>query len=170
MCDSKTQGVYVTTLTQSLKEKQFTISWKGACAELRALTIVSEGEMWCNGFPLQHNVKDDFTQSIYSPLCSYSSECHRNKEVKNYLLNVAVEGTVSVIMGLAAASAKYQRKETTSSEREVISLSSSLYARKGFLLSGKERPVYVDKSVRFKVEGIEIGLEEILIVTTEVER
>ena len=105
---------------------------------------------------MQHNVKDDFTQSIYSPLCSYSSECHRNKEVKNYLLNVVFEGTVSVIMGLTAASAKYQRKETTSSE--VISLSSSLYARKGFLLSGKERPVYVDKGVRFQVEGIEIGL------------
>ena len=29
---------------------------------------------------------------------------------------------------------------------------------------------YVDQGVRFKVEGKEIGLEEILIVTTEVER
>ena len=52
-----------------------------------------------------------------------SSERHENKEVKNYLLNVAVKSTVSVLIGLAAASAEYQIGETTSSEKEIISFS-----------------------------------------------
>ena len=131
--------------------------------------LLYKRKMWCDEVPLQDEVKN-FTKFIYSPLYSYSSEFHRSTEVKNYLLNVAVKGTVSVLMGLASASAEYQRKETTSSEREVISLSSSLYARKGFLVSSKEGPTYVDQDVRFKVEGMELGLEDILIVTTEVER
>lgn len=86
-------------------------------------------------------------------------------------MNVAVNGKVSVLMGLAAASAKYQRKERTSSEQEVISLTSSVYARKGFLISDKKlTPTYVDKGMIFNVDGVEIGMEEILIVTTEIER
>ena len=130
----------------------------------------SSGVMWCDGVPLQFEAKDDFKQFIYSPLCSYSSDYHRNKEVKNYLLNVAVNGTVSVLKGLAAASIRYQRREETTTDREMISLSSSVYARKGFLVSEKERPAYYDKGIKFEIEGLEIGLEEILIVTTEVER
>ena len=90
--------------------------------------------------------------------------------MKNYLLNVAVNGTVSVLKGLAAASIRYQRREETTTDREMISLSSSVYARKGFLVSEKERPAYYDKGIKFEIEGLEIGLEEILIVTTEVER
>ena len=73
-------------------------------------------------------------------------------------------------MGLASASAEYQRSETTASEKEIISLSSSVYARKGFLVSDSERPTYSDGRMRFDVEGIELGLEEILIVSMEVER
>ncbi|KAL9985833.1 hypothetical protein ACROYT_G008281 [Oculina patagonica] len=99
-----------------------------------------------------------------------STECHRRGEVRDYLLKVAVSGEVSVLGGIAAASAKYQRKERTSNEREIMSLSSSVYTRKGFFVSDKETPSYVDNGMSFKVEGIEIGLEEILIVTTEVER
>ena len=40
------------------------------------------------------------------------------------------------------------------------------------LLSGPPylHSVYYDKDIKFKIEGLEIGLEEILIVTTEVER
>ena len=86
------------------------------------------------------------------------------------MLNVAVKGTVSDLMGLASALAEYQRCETTASEKEIISLSSSVYARKGFLVSDSERPTYVDGGMRFDVEGIELGLEEILIVSMEVER
>ena len=126
--------------------------------------------MWCDGVPLQFEAKDDFKQFIYSPLFSYSSDYHRNKEVKNYLLNVAVNGTVSVLKGLAAASIRYQRREETTTDREMISLSSSVYARKGFLVCEKERAAYYDKGIKFEIEGLEIGLEEILIVTTEVER
>lgn len=125
-------------------------------------------KMFCNEVALQHDGK--FNQFRFSPLCLFSSECHRRGEVRDYLLNVAVSGTVSVLGGIAAASAKYQREENASSEREVISLSSSVYTRKGFLVSGKETPTYVDNHDGFTVEGIEIGLEEILIVTTEVER
>lgn len=101
------------------------------------------GMMLCNKATLQDKIKK-FTKFIDSPLCCYSSESHINKEVKNYLLNVAVKGTVSDLMGLASALAEYQRCETTASEKEIISLSSSVYARKGFLVSDSERPTYVD--------------------------
>ena len=134
--------------------------------------LVSESsrEMWCDTVPLQFEAKEDFKQFTYSPLCSYSSDYHRNKEVKNYLLNVAVSGTASVLKGLAAASIRYQQREEATNDREIISLSSSVYARKGFLVCGKEGLAYYDKGMKFKMEGLEIGLEEILIVTTEVER
>lgn len=79
-----------------------------------------------------------FNQFIFSPLCSFSSKCHRRGEVKDYLLKVAVSGEVSVLEGIAAATAKYQRKEKTSGELEVISLSSSVFTRKGFLVSDKK--------------------------------
>ena len=111
-----------------------------------------------------------FTQFIFSPLCSFSSEVHRSGKVKDYLLKVGVTGEVSVLAGIAASSVKCQQKEKKSNEWEVISLSSSVYTRKGFLVSDKETLICVDKGMRFNVEGIEIGLEEILIVTTEVER
>ena len=88
--------------------------------------------MLCNENTLQDKIKT-FTKFIDSPLCCYSSESHINKEVKNYLLNVAVKGTVSVPMGLASASAEYHRSETTASEKEIISLSSSVLHEKVFL-------------------------------------
>ena len=85
-------------------------------------------------------------------------------------MNLEAEGKVSVLMGLAEASAKYQHKEESSTKREVISLSCSVYARKGFLLPDKETPTYSDKGMSFSVDGIEIGMEDILIVTMEHER
>ena len=94
--------------------------------------------MWCDGVPLQFEAKGDFKQFTYSPFCSYSPDYHRNKEVKNYLLNVAVGGAASVLKGLAATSIRYQQREETTNDREIISLSSSVYARKGFLVCGKE--------------------------------
>ena len=85
-------------------------------------------------------------------------------------MNLEVEGKVSVLMGLAEASAKYQHKDESSTKREVISLSCSVYARKGFFIPDKERPTYTDKGMDFTVEGMEIGLEDVLIVTTEYQR
>ena len=41
-------------------------------------------------------------------------------------MNLEVEGKVSVLMGLAEASANYQHKDESSTNREVISLSSVL--------------------------------------------
>ena len=126
--------------------------------------------MWCDGVPLQFEAMGVFKQFTYSPLCSYSSDYHRNKEVKNYLLKVAVRGTASVLKGLAADSVRYQQRKETTSDREIISLSSSVYAGKGNLLCGKEGLAYYDKGMKWKMEGLEIGLEEILIVKTEVEK
>ena len=118
------------------------------------------------------NVTMGSSPSLFSllSLCSFSPEVHRSGKVKDYLLKVGVTGEVSVLAGIAASSVKCQQKEKKSNEREVISLSSSVYTRKGFLVSDKETLICVDKGMRFNVEGIEIGLEEILIVTTEVER
>ena len=125
--------------------------------------------MWRNEVVLQYE-DGKFNQSIFSPLCSCSLECHRRGEVRDYLLEVAVSGSVSVLVGIATASVKYQRKEREFSVREIISLSSSNYTRKGFLVRNEETPSYVDNGISFNVEGIEIGLEEVVIVTTEVER
>ena len=111
-----------------------------------------------------------FKQFIHNPFCSYSSSCYQGSEINDYLMNVQVEGKISVLAGLAQASAKYHRKEETSTKREVVSLTASLYARKGFLVADTEKPTYLDKGVAFNVDGIEIGMEEILIVTTEFER
>ena len=72
-------------------------------------------------------------------------------------------------MGLAAASAKYGHHEETSS-KQVISLSSSVFARKGFLSASKETVLCSEKGMSFYVDGIEIGMEEILIVSMAHER
>ncbi|KAL9985827.1 hypothetical protein ACROYT_G008275 [Oculina patagonica] len=114
--------------------------------------------------------KKNFPHFVSSPLCSYSSSRHQGREVKDYVMNLEVEGKVSVLMGLAEASAKYQHKDESSTRRELMSLSCSVYARKGYRLPGKETPTYSDKGMNFSVEGIEIGMEDILIVTTEHER
>lgn len=45
-----------------------------------------------------------------------------------------------------------------------------VYVWKGFFVCEKERLVYYDKGIKFEIEGLEIGLEEILIVIMEVER
>ena len=95
-----------------------------------------------------------FAQFIFSPSCSSV---------------IRISGEVSLLAGISAASVKYQRKEKKSSEREGISLSSSVYRRKGFLVSDEESLICVDKGMSLNVEGIEIGQEEILIVSTEVE-
>lgn len=125
--------------------------------------------MWIDEIPLQFE-DGHFTKFLYSPMCYLSSHYHRNGQIKDYLTKTAVEDTVSVLMVLATASAKFQRKQATSIEREVVSFSSSAYVRQGFLVSDKETQTFVDKGVRFHVEGIELGLEEILIVTTEIVR
>ena len=111
--------------------------------------------------------KKKFTKFISSPLCSYSSRRHRSNGLKNYVTNLEVEGKIDVLMGLASASVKYRREDETSRKREVIYLSSSVYARKGFLVAYKETPKYTDRGIDFNVEGIEIGMEDILIVTAE---
>lgn len=72
-------------------------------------------------------------------------------------------------MALASTSAKYQREYSTSSRQEIISLSSSVYAWKGFLVRDKY-PTMLRKKADINAEGVEIGLEEILLVTTEVKR
>lgn len=123
--------------------------------------------------PLGNAVKFDgknFTHFISSPLCSYSSSRHRSGEIKDYVMNLEVEGKVSVLMGLAEASARYQHKDESSTKREVISLSCSVYARKGFLIPDRETPTHSDKGLKFNVERIEIGMEDILIVTAVYER
>lgn len=73
-------------------------------------------------------------------------------------------------MGLAAASAKYGHHEETSSKQEVISLSSSVFARKGLLSPSKETVLCSDKGMSFYVDSIEIGMEDILIVSLAHER
>lgn len=114
--------------------------------------------------------KKNFPYFVSSPLCSYSSSRHQGREVKDYVMNLEVEGKVSVLMGLAKASAKYQHKDESSTRREVMSLSCSVYALKGYRLPGKETSTFSDRGINFSVEGIEIGMEDILIVTTEYER
>ena len=106
---------------------------------------------------------------ISSPFCSYSSRCHRKNELNNYLLSVEVEGKVSVLMGLASASAKYRHKEESSIKREVFSLSLSVYARKGYLVPEAHTKIS-DQGVDFDVEAMEIGMDDVLIVTSEHER
>ena len=63
-----------------------------------------------------------FDKFIGLPLYFFSSERHRKSEVNDYLQSLEVEGKVSILMGLAAASAKYGHHEETSSKQEVISL------------------------------------------------
>lgn len=123
--------------------------------------------------PLGNAVKFDgknFTHFISSPLCSYSSSRHRSGEIKDYVMNLEVDGKVSVLMGLAEALARYQHKDESSTKREVISLSCSVYARKGFLIPDRETPTHSDKGLKFNVERVEIGMEDILIVTAVYER
>ena len=107
---------------------------------------------------------------ISSPFCSYSSRYHRKNELNNYLLSVEVEGKVSALMGLASASAKYRHKEESSIKREVFSLSLSVYARKGYLVPEAHTKISDQGGVDFDVEAREIGMEDILIVTSEHER
>lgn len=118
--------------------------------------------------PLSH--ENRFTKFISSPLCSYSTRRHQIDEVKNYVMSLEVEGKADVLMGLASASLNYGQKDMSSSKRQVISLSSSVYARKGFLVPSKKVPKYIDNGVNFNVQGMEIGMEDILIVTSEYER
>ena len=126
--------------------------------------------MWTK-VPLELQTDEkQFTRFISSPLCSYSSRCHQNSEVNNYVMSLEVEGKVDILMGLASASVKYRHRDESSSKREVMSLSSSVYARKGFLIPFNGSLKYPDKGVDFNVEGMEIGMEDILIVTSEYER
>lgn len=111
-----------------------------------------------------------FSEFLWFPMCFYSSKRHHMSEVKNYLKSLEVKGKVSVLMGIGSVSAKYNRRKESSSKQEMISLSCSIYARKGFLLNAKRPVMYSDKGMDFNVEGIEIGTEEILIVTMEYER
>jgi len=123
------------------------------------------GKMWTPRNIKQQCDNEKFDKFIGSPLYSFSSERHRKSEVNDYLQSLEVEGKVSVLMGLAAASAKYGHHEETSSKQEVISLSSSVFARKGFLSASKETVLCSDKGMSFYVDSIEIGMEEILIVS-----
>lgn len=112
----------------------------------------------------------NFTHFISSPLCSYSSSRHRSSEIEDYVKNLEVEGKVSVFKGLAEASARYQLKDQSSSQREVISLSCSVYARKGFLTPDGETSTHSDRGPKSNFQRIEIGMEDILIVTAVYER
>ena len=85
-------------------------------------------------------------------------------------MNLEVQGKVDILMGLASASMKYRHRDESSSKRELMSLSSAVFARKGFLFPSKGSLKYSDKGMDFNVEGIEIGMEDILIVTSEYER
>ena len=126
--------------------------------------------MWApHSIELQCNDKK-FSDFVSFPLCSFSSKCYHETEVRHYLKSLEVKGKVSVLMGLASASANYSCHDETSSDRELKSLSCSIYARKGFLVPGKELVEYSDKGMNFNLESIEIGLEEILIVSMEYER
>ena len=84
-------------------------------------------------------------------------------------LSVEVEGKVSVLKDLSSASAKYHHKAESSIKREVFSLSLSVYARKGYLVREAHARIS-DQGVVFDVEAMEIGMEDILIVTSEHER
>ena len=123
--------------------------------------------MW--SLPADENTLNKAT-FISSPFCSYSSRYHRKNELNNYLLSVEVEGKVSVLMGIASASAKYHHKEESSIKREVFSLSLSVYARKGYLVPEAHTKISDQGGVDFDVEAREIGMEDILIVTSEHER
>ena len=103
---------------------------------------------------------------ISSPFCTYSSRYHRKNELNNYLLSVEVEGKVSVLMGLASPSATYRHKEESSIKREVFSLSLSVYVRKGYLVPEAHTKIS-DQEVDFDVEAMEIGMDDVLIVTSE---
>ena len=126
--------------------------------------------MWTKVPFTPHSHENKFTKFISSPLCSYSSRRHQTDEVNNYVMSLEVEGKVDVLMGLASASLNYRHKDVSSSKRQVISLSSSVYARKGFLVPSRRVPKYTDNGVDFNVQGMEIGMEDILIVTSEYER
>ena len=128
------------------------------------------GAMWTPRDIKRHCDNEKFDKFIGLPFYSFSSERHRKSEVNDYLQSLEVEGKVSVLMGLAAASAKYGHHEETSSKQEVISLSSSVFARKGFLSPSKETVLCSDKGMSFYVDSIEIGMEEILIVSMAHER
>ena len=126
------------------------------------------GKMWIPSDIKQHCDNEKFDKFSDLPLYSFSSERHRKSEVNDYLQSLEVEGKVSVLMGLAAASAKYGHHEETSSKQEVIS--SSVFARKGFLSPSKETVLCSDKGMSFYVDSIEICMEEILIVSMAHER
>ena len=128
------------------------------------------GEMWTPRDIKQHCDNEKFDKFVGLPLNFFSSERHRKSEVNDYLQSLEVEGKVSVLMGLAAASAKYGHHKETSSKQEVISLSSSVFARKGFLSPSKETVLCSDKGMSFYVDSIEIGMEDILIVSMAHER
>lgn len=70
-------------------------------------------------------------------------------------------------MGLASTSANYSRYDETSSDRKLKFLSCLIYAHKEFLVPGEELVEYSDKGMNFNLESIEIGLEDILIVSLE---
>ena len=89
---------------------------------------------------------------ISSPLRSYSSSRHRSSEIEDYVKNLEVEGQVSVFKGLAEASARYLHKDESSSQREVISLSCSVYARKGFLTPDRETSSHSERGQKVRFE------------------
>ena len=98
------------------------------------------------------------------------SSKRRNLSALVFLINLITkvnQGKIDVLMGLAFASVKYRREDETSRKREVIYLSPSVFARKGFLVPYKETLKYTDRGIDFNVEGIEIGMEDILTVTAE---
>lgn len=125
--------------------------------------------MWSDEATLQFE-DGSFTQFIHSPMCSMSSENHRDGRVKDFLTKAAVKGKVSTLPALTRASTKFQQKKDTSNERVIVSLSFSVRVRKGFLVSNKETKISSDHGMTFTVESIELGIEEILIVTTEIIR
>ena len=95
-----------------------------------------------------------FSDSVSFQLCPFSSKCHHGTEVKHYLKSLEVKGKVSVLIVLTSVSPKYSRLKETSNRRELKSFSCSIYARKGFLVPGKELVEYPDKGMNFHLESI----------------
>lgn len=117
---------------------------------------------------LLYNWNIETSHKSSTPLCS---QCyHRNRLSNDYSSKVAVKGTVSVLKAFSTALVKLQSNQTTSKEREVFLSHFSIYVRQGLLVSDKATQPFIHKGIKFIVESVKLGLEEILIVTTENER
>lgn len=103
-------------------------------------------------------------------LCSYLLKFYKSSEVYNYVMSLEVEGKVDILMGFVFVLMKYCYKDELFSKWEIMFLFFLVFVRKGFFFFLKGLLKYFDKGMDFNVEGIEIGMEDILIVILEYER